>query len=579
MTENASSGEKVPGRNVFGPICACTAGAAMVFLFCVVTVLVANHLVRRHVDPIDHAALAEIKTTISRYPADDELKETFRRLDTALRMEFYRSETIARRGAWLLASGGLVLLLSLQGLRLVTAGPPMPGTSDDRSRSPEISLTRRALIAAGASLVIFAAILSWRSASSGDLLSAAPGSPDGKPEQAMPEPPPSFETLVSAWPTFRGCGGTGISKHRNVPVDWDGETGRNITWKVTPPKAGFSSPVVYADKLFVTGADTETRELYCYDTGTGALLWTAVADGIVGTPEKLPEVSEDTGYAASTAATDGLRVYAIFATGDLMAVDMTGKRTWALNLGLPDNPYGHASSLQVHRGRVLLQYDHFGSARVIAFDGATGKEAWSRERHVSASWASPILVNTGKRLEMICNAEPKVMAYDADTGALLWECACMGGEVGPSPAFDAGLAFATTDYAVLAGIRTGGSDGDGTVAWRIEEELPDVASPVAADGRIYVATSAGVISCYESATGTLLWRHEFPNGFYASPLVAEERLYALDMNGVMRIVAAEKEFREIAGPGLGEGAVCTPAVQNGKLYIRGMKHLYGIAVP
>jgi len=358
------------------------------------------------------------------------------------------------------------------------------------------------------------------------------------------------------------------------PVNWDGKAGTHVAWKIVTPRPGFSSPILWDDALFLTGADSQSRELYCYNAATGELRWTADTADIIGSPAKLPKVTEDTGYAASTPTTDGLRVYAIFATGDVLAVDFTGKRVWARNLEPPDNPYGHASSLVVHRGRVLVQYDTYGESRLIALDAATGETAWEKKRPVGASWATPVLATVGGRTEVYLNAEPFVMAFDAETGDELWRNECLGGEVGPSPAYDNGVAYFTTDYAILAAIHTGNSGKDGTFAWQTDEELPDVSSPVAAGGLLFVCTSAGVVSCYDSQTGTLHWRHEYDEGFYSSPVVVAGRVYVTDNKGLTQVFAAAKEFQSLATNDLGEPAMGTLACRGNRAYLRGMHHLY-----
>ena len=139
--------------------------------------------------------------------------------------------------------------------------------------------------------------------------------------------------------------GQGVSYHKNIPIEWDGAAGTNIVWKSAIPKEGFNSPVIWGDKIFIAGADAASREVYCYNRADGKLLWTGKADNIPGSPSAMPKVTEDTGLSAPTLTTDGKRVFAIFATGDVIAFDMNGKRVWAKNLGVPDNHYGHSSSL------------------------------------------------------------------------------------------------------------------------------------------------------------------------------------------------------------------------------------------
>ena len=120
---------------------------------------------------------------------------------------------------------------------------------------------------------------------------------------------------------------------------------------------GFNSPIIWGDKIFVAGANEESREVYCYNRNTGELLWTGVANNIQGSPATMPRVTPDTGLSAPTLTTDGKRVFAIFATGDVIAFDLNGKRVWAKNLGVPENHYGHSSSLITWANKLFIQYD------------------------------------------------------------------------------------------------------------------------------------------------------------------------------------------------------------------------------
>jgi outer membrane protein assembly factor BamB len=331
---------------------------------------------------------------------------------------------------------------------------------------------------------------------------------------------------------------------------------------------------VWGDRVFLTGGDAEAREVYCFDANSGALRWRGSVGGFPGSPAALPAVTPDTGHAAPTAATDGLRVFAIFSTGDLAAFDFDGNRIWGRNLGVPQTMYGHASSLLVYKDLVLVQYDHAGSARIIAVRVSTGETAWERTRDVQPSWATPVLADVGGSAQLVLNGNPFVVGYDPRRGDELWRVDCMGGELAPSPAASGSMVFVANQYARLAALRVG------TVAekaWERTDDLPEVSSPLAAGSRLFVATGAGVVTCLDGARGEVVWRKEFPNGFYSSPVLAGGRVYLMDRTGVMRIFPADGEYRSSGDPALGEGSTATPAVAGGRLYLRGEKHLYCVA--
>jgi outer membrane protein assembly factor BamB len=373
--------------------------------------------------------------------------------------------------------------------------------------------------------------------------------------------------------TFRGYMGQGVSYSKNIPVEWNGPSGEHIKWKVTFSKPGFNSPVIWDDRLFISGADASARIVACYNRNTGQLLWEQQVTGIPGSPASMPKVSDDTGLAAPTMAVDGKRVYAIFATGDVVAYDLEGKKVWGRNLGVPNNHYGHASSLQVWENKLVVQYDTNTGGRMLALDTATGETLWDVQRPVHISWSSPTLIEVDGKIEVVTSADPYVSGNDLQTGRELWKVEAMMGEVAPSVAYDDGLVFATNEYARLVALEP---KPDAGYVWEDDEYLAEVSSPVARGGLLYVATSYGVLVCYDAKTGEKYWEKEFSNGFYSSPMIAEGKLYVIDVHGVTHILKADKTGTVLAEPELGEPVYTLPVFEDGVLYLRGVKNLYCI---
>ena len=384
---------------------------------------------------------------------------------------------------------------------------------------------------------------------------------------------PSTAELNSNYPNFRGSEGIGVAFQKNTPTDWNGGSGKNILWKVKIPKPGFSTPIIWGNQLFVTGADAQARMVYCYDKNSGKPLWEAAADKITGSPASMPKVTTDTGLAAPTMATDGKAVFAIFATGDVIAFDLDGNRLWGRNLGVPDNHYGHSSSLVAYNDKLLVQYDTNRSGKLLALDTKTGETIWETVRKSKIAWSSPALVNTGKRIEVILSSNPNVSSYNPETGKELWSVDCLSGEVGPSVGYADGMVFAANEYAKMVGIKLGATP---EIAWEADEFLPEASSPLAIKDLLYIATSYGVFACYEAKTGKKLWSQEYGDPFYASPVYADGKVYITDMAGKTHIVKAIKEYELIGTPELGEKSVCSPVFIGGKAYIRGMNQLYCI---
>jgi outer membrane protein assembly factor BamB len=286
----------------------------------------------------------------------------------------------------------------------------------------------------------------------------------------------------------------------------------------------------------------------------------------------MPRVTEDTGLSAPTVTTDGKRVFAIFATGDIIAFDMNGKRVWAKNLGVPDNHYGHSSSLITWDNKLFIQYDTNKGGKLLALDVATGETVWDTTRDAKISWASPVLVKVDEKYQLILTADPIVAGYDVKTGNELWVVECMMGEVGPSVAYADGVVYAANEYAKLVAIDIKSQE----ILWENDMYLPEASSPLAHDGLLFIATSYGVLVCYDAKTGDQYWEHDVGTTLYSSPMYADGKLFVMDNDGVMRIYEYGKEMKLIAENELGKTTGTTPAFAEGRIYIRGEEHLYCI---
>ena len=390
------------------------------------------------------------------------------------------------------------------------------------------------------------------------------------------------EELAQNWNRFRGFSGAGVTPLTDIPTRWDGESGEGILWKIPIPLSGYNSPIVWQDRAFLSGASSEKREVYCLDASTGGILWTGeVPTAPMG--DRKFEVMEDTGYAASTMATDGVRVYVIFASGDLAAFDFNGRLLWHNSLGIPESLYGHASSLEVWQDRVLVQYDQGsaedGKSRLYAFDGATGNLVWETKRPVPNSWTSPILVKVDNDYQLITVGDPWVIAYDPNDGKEIWRADCVKGDVGASPILAGNLAIAIAPDMNNVAIRTGGTGDVSTthIAWLNDDVGPTIVSPVADSNRIFYLDSYGTLYVVNALDGNFLYEHDFGENVNSSPTLASGKLYVLSIDGTMFIgTPGEKEFTPETSNALGEDCFASPAFMPERIYIRGEEHLYCI---
>ena len=564
------------------------------FSLIVCILIIANYLQLKAVDPLNSPALTRLREKLEENPKDEELKEEIRAIDLLARKAYFTSRWQIRTGGFMLLAGVALLLVCLKVMSELRPRLPEPGRAGEAESLWRSKGLARKLVAAGGALLLLVALIftvfSSIELTGKDLFTLSrirwkareeEGSGlNGEIEPEIKYKPipedasgfPSQEELFENWPSFRGPGGNAVAGHDYAPVFWDGITGDGILWKAAVLKPGLNSPIIWQDLLFISGADEDGQEVYCFDRHTGEIIWTREVKDIPGSPAEPPEVSEDTGLAAPTMTTDGRRVFAIFPTGDIVSFDFEGSRVWAKNLGVPENHYGHASSLIMYKNRLLVQYDGAAEAKLIALDAATGETAGEITREVMTSWASPIVVNTGSRFELILNATPLVVSYDPETGEELWSVECLMGEVGPSPAYADGIVFAVNQYALLAAINIETKQ----IVWEAYDDLPDAPCPLATDRFLILPTSYGVVTCFNAKNGDIYWTHEFDKGFYSSPILVGDKVYLMDRSGVTHIFMAGEEFVSLGDPQLGERSDTTPAFKDGRIYIRGKSHLFCI---
>ena len=586
-------------------------------IFCgvVALLLILNFWHMKQHEPLESKTIEVLFERLSNEPGNEELKEEIRSFDLLARKAYFTSRWQVKTGTWLMLIGGIVLAVSLKiytDLRARIEEPEKVTEELLRARAnSQYWLMMAGGLILGLSLVAGfltndylkdyqemgvvveagqeqsdVELIEVFPTSSGTPFEGAESDTSGIEEtsvvdevQTAPVQAPAAqvrfnrEDFKKNHATFRGYMGQGISYHKDIPESWNGSTGENIKWKVASSKPGYSSPVIWGDKIFISGGDAQSRVVSCYNRYTGQLLWEKEITGIPGSPAVPPRVTDDTGLAAPTMAADGNRVYAIFATGNVVAFDMEGTQVWGRNLGVPNNHYGHSSSLQVWDNKVLVQYDTNSKGRMLALNTASGETIWDVERPVNVSWASPVLIEVDGKIQVVTTSDPYVSGHDLETGAEIWKVEAMMGEVGASVAYGNGLVFATNEYARLVAVEP---KPDTDYTWENDEYLAEASSPVAYNGLLYTATSYGVLVCYDALTGEKKFEKEFNDGFYSSPIIADGKLYIMDLDGVTHILLADASGTVIAEPELGEGGFAVPAMADGLIYIRGKENLYCI---
>lgn len=520
--------------------------------------------------------LLEKKLLLDINPADETVKSEIRQMDYEIRQDFFHRLYFSIYGKYLLLIGIAIFILSVKKLLDMQKQPPMPSftflaAGDEAKR---LMQSRRAVMIAV--ILFLGGMISLGFTPKIDLASQL-SNQNSAAEETYPTP----DEIKQNWNQFRGPFGQGIAYIENAPEHWDAASNQNILWKSEIPLPGHNSPIVWDDKAFLSGANENEKAVFCFSLETGGLLWkTPVQYNTVQAGEELL-ISDDTGLAASTMACDGTRVYAIFADGDIAAIDFNGRLLWSQNFGTPQSMYGYAASLAVYQNLLLIQYDQGhvedNLSKVYALHGKTGQVVWQKDRPVSSSWTSPILIESNQQFQFITCSEPWVIAYKPDTGDELWRANLMGSDLAPSPAFTNGMVFAVQPYETLFAIKPDGT-GDVTVshlAWKTECSAPDISSPVAFDDLVFLLSS-GMLSCYNALNGELHWEHEVDGLFQSSPIVAGGWLYLMSEEGKAYRIKASNELEESTPSELNDKIKATPAFVEGKILIRGESHLYCI---
>jgi len=568
-----------------------TAVVAGAFTLFVAIVLTRSWQINAESNPTNHPDIASLRDKLAANPGSKEIVDEIRKKDLSLRREFFRTWRILDTGVWLLLVGASVFAASAALAISARKKPPMPVAQARGGDDIRAGLLGRVGIGVVAVVLTATAI-------------AVP---------ILTQEDPTRPPAKGFWSGFRGGKRSGISPYTDAPLTFDGVEGKNIAWKVVVPLKGQSSPAIWDNRVFITGANKTTRTVYCFDALSGKITWEksiSAGPGSKIVPKGVME--DDTSYAAPTPVIDedNSRIFVMFANGDVACLDVFGKIKWQVHLGTPDNFYGHAASPVLWKKSLFIQLDQGAEddklSALIALDADTGKELWRTPRPVGSSWPTPIVAKVESGDQLITCANPFVISYNPADGKEIWRVDCLDGDGGPSPIYAAGMVFATNVSSKIAAIRPDGK-GDVTkthVKWEFDEDLPDTCSPLS-DGKYVWMMSEGEFTCLEAEPdtrrdaktgvrpGKRVCHKDFEASFYASPAMAGDRIYLISRKGKVWVIAKEpievvvkdkdtgedkKEwgFKELAKADLGEGCDTSPAFAEGRMYIRGKTHLYCI---
>lgn len=577
------------------PLAWCVAAASGALCAVIIVMLTWNYIERAGAEPLENETIAALRAELRTHlDANDKekaqaVRDSVKAADLDIRQRYFRHDTAIRNGSWLLLACAVLLVLSLKFARRLGQTPPLPPDTPPAIPTAEEASENagRARFAVGITGLLIAAVtVGW-------VVSAQ--LPQFVETPFDLGPVPTADQLAAHWHRLRGHGGAGVNLKSNAPAIWDGKSGANILWKTPVELPGYSGPVAWEDRVFITGArwlgDKEQdrrpveQVLYCYNLADGTLRWQQPVGPGTGVRRDVKAYDEAT-LAAPSVATDGRVVAALFASCDLTVFDMDGKLIWQTELGAPETDYGYASSPIIVDNLLIVQYDMGHAHDLIAFDLQTGEEKWRTPREVKDSWATPVLIDTPAGRQIITASIESVVGHNAETGQVLWTVKGIGpdsdGAVACAPIYAGGMVIAINpQYSELIAIRPDGK-GDVTethVQWRVEydDEFSSLASPVF-DGKLLYLLGSYSFVAYDLETGTQPWAH-MPDEFlasYGSPVLAGDRIYMPGEKGDVAVMKTGPKFDLLGYAKLGENFHTTPAIVGDRILIRADKHLYCI---
>ena len=409
------------------------------------------------------------------------------------------------------------------------------------------------------------------------------------------------------WPSWRGPLSTGVAPGAKPPLLWSED--RNVRWKLRLPGVGHSTPVIWGDRVFLTTAipfgerldrkvvmrpgdhdNLVPNQMYRFsvlavDRKQGELVWQkTVREGF---PHE--SVHETGSYASNSPVTDGEHLIVSFGSNGLFGLDLDGELVWETELGRMHSKHGHGegSSVVLAGGRVIVNFDHQGQSYVAAYDKRTGERLWKRDRDEVTSWATPIVVEHGGQHQVIVSGTGRVRAYDLETGEVVWECGGLSANVVASPVAADGMVYAASSYdtRALLAIRLEGASGDITgseqVVWNRFRGTPYVPSPLLYGRTLYFLSHyQNVLSCVDVETGKN--RHgphrlEGIHNVYGSPVGSAGRVYITDLDGTTQVLSHSDELEVLATNHLDDSFSASAALIDGEFYLRGRHFLYCLA--
>ena len=394
------------------------------------------------------------------------------------------------------------------------------------------------------------------------------------------------------WPQFRGPTHQGLSSERSAPLHWNATT--NVAWKTEIPGEGWSSPIVWNDRVFVTTATDggASCRVLSIDRASGKLVWVREVFR-----QQMKRKEGRNSYATPTPATDGERVYACFGDGSFAALNFDGSVAWTNREHEFYSQHGLGTSPILFRDLLIMARDGSSAgddkqlgwqkpwdrSYVLALDAKTGKERWKGKRGLSriAHCVPNVWVAPNGKAEVVSEAGDVVQGFDAETGERLWSYSVVGEGKVPSVVLGKDLVFAAGGWGgreTVKAFRLGarGDLQETQLAWEQAKGTPKIPSLLLVEPHLFAITDGGVATCMKAATGEIVWQERLGGNFSASPVACAGRVYLLSDDGETIVIDAAQKFHVLARNPLGEKCQASLAVSQGCIFLRTEKSLYCI---
>lgn len=403
--------------------------------------------------------------------------------------------------------------------------------------------------------------------------------------------------LAENWPGWRGPRGDGTSLEKDLPREWDATSGKNLRWKVPLNGTGHSQPVVWGDRIFLVACDEASQErlLICLAVDSGQTLWTRT---VLHAPLESKHALNS--YASGTPATDGKLVFVSFLEVDgrlvpapnvgaprditsgkmvVAAYDFEGNQKWLVRPGNFVSAHGYCSSPVLFEGKVIVNGDHDGDSYLVALDQQTGETQWKIDRlHKTRSYVTPLIREIDGRVQMMLSGSKHILSVDPRDGTEHWRIDGPTEQFVASPVFDGERLFMAAgypDYHVMAIRPTGSGDVTKThIAWHETNARCYVPSPVVVDGYLIVADDRGTVNCFAADSGKRWWQERLGTHFSNSLVTANALVYVVADDGLTKVVRPGRKLEVVAENPLGESIFSSPAIADGRIFLRGEKHLF-----